>query len=89
MLKVPGEDAQMGLPEDVLQKLKERGIKLSKNQTVVLMAMIEDPSITYKEIHTRYGVVLNTVITCVRTLQDRGVVDKKTFKKDSPWKLKI
>ena len=89
MLKVPGEDAQMGLPDDVLQKLKERGIKLSKNQTVVLMAMIEDPSITYKEIHTRYGVVLNTVITCVRTLQDRGVVDKKTFKKDSPWKLKI
>ena len=87
MLKVPGAEVQVGLPEEVLQKLKERGIKLSKNQTVVLMAMIEDPSITYKEIHTRYGVVEATVVDCSKSLQKKGVIERKDSRKAGQWKL--
>ena len=84
-----GHESKLVLPEDLLNRLEERGIRLSKYQRVVLKAMIENPNSTREEISAKYGVLLNTVISCVQALQEKGVVEKKTYKKDSPWVLKI
>lgn len=66
--------------------LKERGIKLYKNQEIVLKAIVKKRTITYEEISATNDVPLATVKTCIVALKEKTVlVDKQ----DGQWVLMI
>lgn len=62
--------------------LKERGIKLYKNQEIVLKAIVKKRTITYEEISATYDVPLATVKTCIVALKEKTVLEDK---QDGQW----
>ena len=71
----------------VRKVLKERGIKLSENQEIVLKAIVKKPSITQEEISISSKVPLATVYSSVTALQDKGVLGKRANRKAGQWQI--
>lgn len=84
-----GHESKLVLPEDLLNRLEARGIRLSKYQKVVLSAVVKSPNITKEQISARYGIVLDTVVTCIQALQKKGVLATKTNMRSGTWDLLI
>lgn len=84
-----GHETGQDIMQEVLRKLEERGIRLSKYQKVVLSAVVKSPNITKEQISARYGIVLDTVVTCVQALQKKGVLATKTNMRSGTWDLLI
>ena len=71
--------------ETILRKIEERGIKLTSNHRIVLMAIITEPTITQQKISTAYAMPLASVRSSVEALKKKGVLSDKSAKRKGEW----
>ena len=84
-----GHESKLVLPEDLLNRLEERGIRLNDNQRVVLITIVNDPFVSRANICSVTGLTESMVMSTVRALQRDGVLGKKSTSKKDPWKLLV
>lgn len=60
---------------------------LTNNELTLLSILLSNPSISLSDACDRMGIFRRTVSRIVASLQDKGIVEKKGFKKQESWKI--
>ncbi len=59
----------------------------SERETIILDLLRRNPEITLQEVSDKIGKSLRTVKTAIKTLQERGIVERIGGKKNGSWKV--
>lgn len=60
---------------------------LTDNELTLLSILLFNPSISLSDASDRMGIFRRTVSRIVASLQDKGIVERKGFKKQGSWKI--
>lgn len=60
---------------------------LTNNELTLFSILLSNPSISLSDASDRMGIFRRTVSRIVASLQDKGIVERKGFKKQGSWKI--
>lgn len=60
---------------------------LTNNELTLLSILLSNPSISLSDACDRMEIFRRTVSRIVASLQDKGIVERKGFKKQGSWKI--
>lgn len=77
------------IQKDIQKKLIDRGIRLSRSQFAVAVAIAQNPSITRMELVVQLGMPEISVTFCISRLKEKGVLVRKGGRRYGEWLLTI
>lgn len=66
---------------------KLKNDNMTNNELTLLGILLSNPSISLSDASDRMGISRRTVSRIVASLQDKGIVERKGFKKQGSWKI--
>lgn len=66
---------------------KLKNDNMTNNELTLLGILLSNPSISLSDASDRMGISRRTVSRIVASLQDKGIVERKGFKKQESWKI--
>lgn len=67
---------------------KKVGEKLSENEKAILLLLVEDPAYTYSELAAKSGASEKTVHKWMKSLKDRGIIERIGSARAGYWEIK-
>lgn len=80
---------QKSIQRNIQKKLQEKDIKLTEIQLKVVMAIVDNPSITRALLCQKIGLSEATITTCISALKKKKVIFRKGGKRYGEWVLLV